>query len=63
MKPQKKMKLQELLKELESLDLTDLLCLYLEAKTGKDIYIEDYDIEHLQEVERAIEDIIEANQK
>ena len=57
------MKLQELLKELESLDLTELLDLYLEAKTGKDIYIGDYDIEHLQEVERAIEDIIEANQK
>jgi hypothetical protein len=57
------MKLQELLKELESLDLTELLDLYLEAKTGKDIYIGDYDVEHLQEVERAIEDIIEANQK
>ena len=57
------MKLQELLKELESLDLTELLDLYLEAKTGKDIYIGDYEVEHLQEVERAIEDIIEANQK
>ena len=57
------MKLQELLKELESLDLTELLDLYLEAKTGMDIYIGDYEVEHLQEVERAIEDIIEANQK
>lgn len=57
------MKLQELLQELQSLDLTELLDLYLEAKTGKDIYIGDYMIEHLQEVERAIEDIIEANQK
>jgi hypothetical protein len=58
-----KMKLQELLQELQSLTLTELLDLYLEAKTGKEIYIEDSEIEHLQEVERAIEDIIEANQK
>jgi hypothetical protein len=57
------MKLQELLQELQSLTLTELLDLYLEAKTGKEIYIEDCEIEHLQEVERAIEDIIEANQK
>jgi|LakMenE01Jun11ns_1017448.scaffolds.fasta_scaffold8894128_2 hypothetical protein len=57
------MKLQELLQELQSLTLTELLDLYLEAKTGKEIYIEDSEIEHLQEVERAIEDIIEANQK
>ena len=56
------MKLQELLQELQSLTLTELLDLYLEAKTGKEIYIEDSEIEHLQEVERAIEDIIEANQ-
>lgn len=56
------MKLQELLKQLESLDLTELLDLYLEAKTGKNLYIEDYYVEHLQEVEIAIEKIIEDNQ-
>jgi hypothetical protein len=56
------MKLQELLQELQSLTLTELLDLYLEAKTGKEIYIEDCEIEHLQEVERAIDSIIEANQ-
>lgn len=57
------MSLQELLKELQSLEFTDLVNLYLEAKTGKQASAEDIlpveTVELIYSLEEAIKEATE----
>lgn len=57
------MSLQELLKELQSLEFTDLVNLYLEAKTGKQTSAEDMlpveTVELIYSLEEAIKEATE----
>ena len=57
------MSLHELLKELQGLEFTDLVNLYLEAKTGKDTTAEDFlpveTLELIYSLEEAIKEATE----
>jgi hypothetical protein len=44
------MKKEELLQELQSLSVIELLKIYVESRTGKYINIYEYDIEHLEKL-------------
>jgi hypothetical protein len=52
------MKKEELLQELQSFSVIELLELYVESRTGKYIDIYEYDIEHLEKLEMFIDDIL-----
>ena len=52
------MKKEELLQELQSFSLIELLEIYVESRTGKYIDIYEYDIEHLEKLEIFIDDIL-----
>jgi hypothetical protein len=53
------MKKEDLLQELQSFSVIELLELYVESRTGKYIDIYEYDIEHLEKLEIVIDDIID----
>lgn len=57
------MNFQELLKELQGLEFTELVTLYLEAKTGKHTTVEDLlpveTVELIYNLEEAIKEAIE----
>jgi hypothetical protein len=52
------MKKEELLQELQSFSVIELLELYVESRTGKYIDIYEYDIEHLEKIAFFIDDIL-----
>jgi hypothetical protein len=53
------MKREDLLQELQSFSVIELLELYIESRTEKYIDIYEYDIEHLPQLEIIINDIID----